>query len=109
MCAPVGQPHQPRAGFSETLAIPLRLERARPTTSAPIMSDQTSPGLPNPLPAAFAFVVQFGVASEPEGEHMTGRIEHVISGRQRRFTNSAELLAALREMLIMTTPDRTIG
>ena len=63
------------------------------------MSDQPPPGLPNPLPAALAFVVQFAAASVAADEHMAGRIEHVVSGRQRRFSNAVELLSALQEML----------
>ena len=96
---PGESPPSPPPGFSETLTIPLRPERPRPTTSAPIMNDQTSPGLPNPLPAAFAFVVQFGAASGPADELLNGRIEHIVSGCQRRFNNAAELLRALQEML----------
>jgi len=56
-------------------------------------------GLPNPLPTELAFVVQFGAAPGPTDEITAGRIEHVVSGRQRRFADAAELLAALREML----------
>lgn len=61
-------------------------------------------GLPNPLPAELAFVVQFGTGTGPTGEIAAGRIEHVVSGRQRRFANAAELLAALREMVTQAAP-----
>lgn len=62
-------------------------------------------GLPNPLPAELAFVVQFGTPSAPADEIAAGRIEHVVSGRQRRFANAAELLVALREMLIQAASE----
>jgi len=56
-------------------------------------------GLPTPLPVELAFVVQFGAGTGPIDPITAGRIEHIVSGRQRRFTNSEELLVALREML----------
>ena len=64
------------------------------------MSEQRTANLPNPLPAEFAFVVQFGAANQPAEQPLIGRIEHIVSGRQRRFSNAAELLSALEEMLI---------
>jgi hypothetical protein len=58
------------------------------------------------LPSELAFVVQFGAGTGPTDEVAAGRIEHVVSGRQRRFASAAELLAALRELAIETTPRR---
>lgn len=72
------------------------------------MDDLPPRGLPNPLPATLAFVVQFGAASA-SGEHITGRIEHVVSGRQRRFRSGAELLEALREMLTASKEEESAG
>jgi hypothetical protein len=70
----------------------------RATTRSP------ASGLPNPLPTELAFVVQFGAGTGPADEIAAGRIEHVVSGRQRRFANAQELLVALREMATSVAP-----
>lgn len=46
------------------------------------------------LPAELAFVVRFGTGS---GD--AGRVEHVVSGRGRRFINREQLLAFINETL----------
>ena len=66
------------------------------------MSEQQSGGLPNPIPPRLAFVIQFVASAAPADEHMSGRIEHIISGRQRPFSNANELLSGLREMLTIS-------
>lgn len=70
------------------------------------MDRQSSPPCSTPLPAKFTFVVQFG-ADAKTNQQLTGRVEHVVSGQQRRFANFEELVAALTAMLASaaeTTP-----
>ena len=70
------------------------------------MSESHSAGLPNPLPASRAFVVQFGAGVGPDSI-LSGRIEHIVSGSERRFSSAAELVAVLLEMLNAPQPDST--
>lgn len=70
----------------------------------PRSPSRRSAGLPNPLPTELAFVVQFGVGTGPTDAIAAGRIEHVVSGRQRRFASEMELLTALREMAAEAAP-----
>lgn len=51
------------------------------------------------LPAKFTYVIQFGSEVADPSLPIAGRIEHVVSGKQRRFCNATEMLAALEEML----------
>jgi hypothetical protein len=51
------------------------------------------------LPAKFAYVIQFGSEAADPSLPISGRIEHVVSGRQRRFCDAAEMLKVLEEML----------
>ena len=62
------------------------------------MPVETPPPRGTPLPAKFTFVIQFGADAETSPQ-LTGRIEHVISGRQRRFANIEEMVAALAGMI----------
>ena len=54
----------------------------------------------NPLrfPADSAFVIQF---AEPRtaGEQRPGRVEHITSGRARRFQDATELMAFVEQVL----------
>jgi hypothetical protein len=46
-----------------------------------------------------SFVVQFGDATTPSAGVFVGRIEHIESGRSRRFTGFDELAAFVAEVL----------
>jgi hypothetical protein len=52
---------------------------------------------PSALPYAKAFIVQFG--AETDARHVTGRIEHLQTGRRSRFASVDELLAWIMAML----------
>lgn len=56
-----------------------------------------------PLDPRGAFVVQFRTGSRPAGP-VAGRIEHVSSGRSRRFASVADMEAFMLEMLPPSTP-----
>jgi len=51
------------------------------------------------LPAWKAFVVQFSRETKPGCSVVSGRIEHISSGRRAHFATSDELLAALGRLL----------
>jgi len=51
----------------------------------------------SPLPSNRAFVVQFAEGRARNG--LTGRVEHLASGRTARFTSWAQLQAFLRGRL----------
>jgi hypothetical protein len=51
------------------------------------------------LPYAKAFVVQFSAETDPRLGIVTGRIEHLQTGRRSRFASVDELLAELMVML----------
>jgi len=50
------------------------------------------------FPAASAFVIQFATPYTP-GNPRAGRVEHVISGRARRFRDETQLMAFVAEVL----------
>lgn len=52
-----------------------------------------------PLPARYAFVVQFGSDSNPLLGRFVGQVEHLASASQRRFSNQQEMWAILEQML----------
>lgn len=52
---------------------------------------------PPRFPADCAFVIQFALPHG--GEARPGRIEHVTSGRARRFQDGAQLMAFVAEVL----------
>jgi hypothetical protein len=51
------------------------------------------------LPAWRAFVVQFSRQTEPATHSLSGRIEHLSSGRRAHFESPEELLEALCRLL----------
>ena len=51
------------------------------------------------LPYAKAFVVQFTAETDARLEHVTGRLEHLQTGRRARFTSMEDLLAGFVKML----------
>ena len=55
---------------------------------------------PATLPPDRAFVVEFGTArpAAPD-DSLSGRVEHVISGRATRFESAGELLAFVRDVM----------
>ena len=74
------------------------------------MGDKTSTaaGARSPsarLPTKLAFVVQLGEAADVSPPHVFGHVEHVASGRRRRFRSEADLLAALRDMMDLANRD----
>ena len=52
-----------------------------------------------PLPAERAFVVQLRAQLDPAGNLIVGRVEHLASGSEARFTSAAELVAFITEVL----------
>ena len=52
-----------------------------------------------PLPAQYAFVVQFGREADPAQGRFVGQVEHLASGRQWRFSNQQEMFAFLQRTL----------
>jgi hypothetical protein len=51
------------------------------------------------LPAGWAFVVHLRPGAVPDEGKMTGRVEHVASGRSAQFGSLPELLAFLSRVL----------
>jgi hypothetical protein len=62
---------------------------------------------PSALPYAKAFVVQFGAETDARLGLVTGRIEHLQTGRRSRFASADELLARIMTMLggVAASPD----
>ena len=54
---------------------------------------------PSALPYAKAFVVQFSAETDGRRGTVTGRIEHLQTGRRSRFVSTDELLAWIMAML----------
>ncbi len=52
-----------------------------------------------PLPRQRAFVVQFHPDTDIETGRMSGRVEHVVSGRAMRFDSLEALLAFIGQVL----------
>lgn len=63
----------------------------------PLGNEESSEG--PVLPAWRAFVVQFSRQTEPATNSLSGRVEHLSSGRRAHFESPEELLAALRRLL----------
>ena len=57
------------------------------------------------LPYAKAFVVQFTAETDDRLAHSAGRVEHLKTGRRRRFTSVVELLACITTLLADTRTD----
>jgi hypothetical protein len=51
------------------------------------------------LPYAKAFVVQFSADTDPGLEHASGRVEHLQTGRQGRFSSVADLAKCIAALL----------
>jgi hypothetical protein len=51
------------------------------------------------LPYAKAFVVQFGAETDARLGKVSGRIEHLQTGRRSRFTSVEDMLACIMSML----------
>jgi len=64
---------------------------------------------PSALPYAKAFVVQFGAETDARLGHVTGRIEHLQTGRRSRFASVDELLAWIMAMLAGVATSRDDG
>jgi hypothetical protein len=61
------------------------------------------------LPYAKAFIVQFGAETDAQRGHVTGRIEHLQTGRRSRFASVDELLAWITAMLASVPTSRDDG
>jgi hypothetical protein len=59
------------------------------------------------LPYAKAFVVQFAAYTDPQSGAVSGRIEHLQTGRGSRFSSAHELLAAMMALLDGVDPRQT--
>ncbi len=57
-----------------------------------------------PFPLEHAFVVQFAVDTALDAEHMTGRVEHLLSGRSARFQSLAMLQSFVARVLEEENP-----
>jgi hypothetical protein len=64
---------------------------------------------PPALPYGKAFVVQFGAETDTRLGHVTGRIEHLQTGRRSRFASVDELLAWIMAMLAGVAASRDDG
>ena len=51
------------------------------------------------LPVSRSFVLQFTAATVPASRQFRGRVEHIESGRSRRFASLTDLAAFIREVL----------
>jgi hypothetical protein len=51
------------------------------------------------LPPERAFVVQFYAETEVDATHMSGRVEHVVSGQVSHFHSLASLLSFIHVVL----------
>jgi len=51
------------------------------------------------LPVWKAFVVQFSRETNPQARTLSGRVEHMSSGRRARFASTRELIAVLGKLL----------
>lgn len=54
---------------------------------------------PATLRPEHAFVVEFGNAADAAPDRLTGRVEHVVSGRATQFASLEELLAFVTRVL----------
>jgi hypothetical protein len=66
--------------------------------------DHAEPGFHSPeggssLPVSRSFVVQFTPDTAPAARLFRGRVEHIESGRSRRFTSLDDLAAFVEELL----------
>jgi AraC-like DNA-binding protein len=59
-----------------------------------------------PLPMSRSFVVQFAADTLPASNRYHGRVEHIDSGRSRRFASLDELIAFVNEVLDAEDADR---
>jgi hypothetical protein len=61
---------------------------------------------PAPLSVTRAFVVQFRADTAVEGGHLTGRVEHVVSGQATDF-EALEMLLAFIARVLRTERERS--
>lgn len=57
-----------------------------------VASRSKEPKTPGQLTPEGAFVIQLRSGSDPAGRRISGRVEHVMSGRSQRFASLAGLL-----------------
>jgi len=53
---------------------------------------------PSTLPTDRAFVVQLSAHADPGKQHLSGRVEHVVSGATTHFQSLEQLLAFMSEI-----------
>jgi hypothetical protein len=51
------------------------------------------------FPIQHAFVVQLAEATALDAEHLSGRVEHIVSGQARHFQSLTELLRFFEQVL----------
>jgi len=61
------------------------------------------------LPADRAFVVQLWATAEVAPGRLAGRVEHVVSGQEARFTSLEEVWAFMAQVLAAQEGDRFPG
>ena len=61
--------------------------------------DDPRPGTASSLPLSRSFVVQFSTETLASANRFVGRVEHIESGRGRRFGTLDELVAFVTEFL----------
>jgi hypothetical protein len=66
----------------------------RTTSPLPPQSAEHSPLLPQ-----YAFVVQLRAGADVQRGHLTGRVEHVLSGQATSFESLEELLQFMAQLL----------
>jgi hypothetical protein len=50
-------------------------------------------------PSGRAFVVEYNGEADVRGGHVTGRVEHIASGRRQRFASEQEMLQFVAHVL----------
>src|SRR5689334_8437039 len=90
----------PKTVLTENL--PLTYDSAAPQSVScrPTMSsEQRQPATEKRLSPQAAFVVQFVAGSDLRGGAVSGRVEHVATGRNARFASVDELLRFIADIL----------
>ena len=70
----------------------------------PVRGGRYSQRVMSGLQHAGAFVIQFETGTDFERDRVSGRIEHVLSGRTARFRSRDELLSAFALLLKESVP-----
>ncbi|MDH3602897.1 MAG: hypothetical protein OEU26_25070, partial [Candidatus Tectomicrobia bacterium] len=74
-------------------------KRRYPITSDRRSRDAAPPYNRGAFPIQHAFVVQLAEATVLDAEHLSGRVEHIVSGQASHFESPKELLRFLEQVL----------